>query len=173
MNWFKQRWEITKNWQLLYPIVGVLGLAYSAYKLALLFGVNSSLITGVIAGIIFFALLQLTLQLFKFLEKRWKVSNRWKVIRIFIIFAITGSLSVIVTNPIFNAIGFTRPNFESIPLGIALYYVLKFLLILPFYKVLLVFFGWLFGEYQFFLKFALKMASRLGFKRLIEKFEQK
>ena len=95
------------------------------------------------------------------------------MIRIFIVFAITGSLSVIVTKPLFELVGFTKENFTGLAIGMFVYYVLKFLLILPFYKVLLVFFGWLFGEYQFFLNFALKMASRLGFKRWVEKFENR
>ncbi len=173
MSNFKQRWEITKNWQLLWPIAGLIGLGYSAFKLANLFPVENLYIVLSISLTLFYVLLKLTLKLFKFLEKRWKVDHRWQVIRIFIIFAITGSMSVIVTEPIFKGIGFVKSNFVELPLGTTLFYILKFLLILPFYKVLLVFFGWVFGEYKFFLNFALKMASRFGFKRLVEKFDSK
>lgn len=173
MSNFKQRWEITNNWQLLWPISGLIGLGYSAFKLANLFPVENIFIILSISLTLFYVLLKLTLKLFKFLEKRWKVNNRWQVIRIFIIFAITGSMSMIVTEPIFKSVGFVKSNFIELPLGTTLFYILKFLLILPFYKVLLVFFGWVFGEYKFFLNFALKMASRFGFKRLVEKFDSK
>jgi len=162
---FKQRWEITQNWQLIYPIVGVIALAYSVYKLVLLFSFDNIEITILLSCILFFILLKLTLTLFKFLEKRWKVDYKWRVVRIFLVFAVTGTTSVIITNPISNAIGLVKVNFADVFLGNAIYYVLKLLLTLPFYKILLVGFGWLFGEFSFFLNFAKKMLYRLGFKR--------
>jgi len=36
------------------------------------------------------------------------------------------------------------------------------LIILPIYKVLLVFFGWVFGEFHFFWNFAKKMLRSMG-----------
>ena len=173
MNWLKLHWEISKNWQLLYPIIGTLSLVYSAYKLALLFSFSSVLITIAVTVAIFAIILKLTLVLFKFLEKRWNVNQKWKVIRLFMVFAITGSLSILITKPLFQGIGLIKENFSTFFLGTALYYVLKFLLVLPFYKVFLVFFGWIFGEYKFFLNFAVKLANRLGFKKLTEKIVQK
>ncbi|MBT8273500.1 MAG: hypothetical protein KJO77_06820 [Bacteroidia bacterium] len=173
MNWLKKRWEITKNWQLLYPIVGTLALLYSAYKLALLFSFTKLIVTLAVTGLIFFVLVKITLALFKFLEKRWNVDYKWKVIRIFIVFAITGSLSVIVTEPIFEIVGFVKDNFGSNAWTVTFFYILKFILILPFYKVLLVFFGWVFGEYKFFLNFAIKIANRFGLKKLTEKIVPK
>lgn len=174
MQRFKQRWEITQNWQLLYPFLGFVGLAYSSYKLSTISSKFDNIFLIVtLTCVITFVLLYVTLKLFKFLEKRWKVSHRWKVIRIFLIFALTGSMSVIVTNPIFEFVGFTKSLFNSIPAGSVIYYILKFILILPFYKVLLVFFGWIFGEYNFFLNFALRLAKRLGFKGIIQRFESK
>lgn len=168
MKRFKQRWEIKNNIQLFWPALGLIGLGYSAYKLSQLFGFNSELLTIGVGIVIFALLLQLTLKLFKFLETRWKVDQRWKVIRIFIVFAITGSLSVVVTKPVFEWIGLIKTNFDANVLTSILYYFLKFVLILPFYKVLLVFFGWVFGEYKFFLNFAIKLANRLGLKKLTQ-----
>ena len=173
MNWLKQRWEITKNWQLLYPIVGSLALVYSAYKLALLFHISKLIYIIIATALIFSILLQTTLALFKFLETRWNVKAKWMVIRIFIVFAITGSLSIVVTKPLFELVGMIRDNFGASFFGGTAYYVLKFILILPFYKVLLVFFGWIFGEYSFFLNFAIKFANRLGLKKLTRKIVQK
>ena len=169
MKKFKQRWEITQNWQLIYPIVGVIALAYSVFKLALLFSFDKIEITILLSCILFFILLKSTLALFKFLEKRWKVDYKWRVIRIFLIFAITGTSSVIITNPISDAIGLVKDNFADVFLGNTIYYVLKFILTLPFYKILLVSFGWLFGEFTFFWNFTKKMLYRLGFKRFFSK----
>jgi uncharacterized protein DUF6787 len=165
---FKRRWEITQNGQLIYPFVGVIALAYSVFKLALLFSFDNIEITILISCILFFIILKLTLVLFKFLEKRWKVDYKWRVIKIFLIFAVTGTSSVIITNPISIAIGLVKDNFADIFLGNTIYYVLKFMLTLPFYKILLVTFGWLFGEFIFFWNFTKKMLSRFGLKRFLK-----
>ena len=37
MEQFKKSWEITKNWQLFFPVIGLIGLFYSGYKIAGLF----------------------------------------------------------------------------------------------------------------------------------------
>ncbi|MBT8252562.1 MAG: hypothetical protein KJN68_01225 [Bacteroidia bacterium] len=171
MNGFKLRWGITSNWQLFYPIIGLIGLGYSSYKLAMLFGFNSDILVYLLTIVLFVILLKITLLLFKFLERRWKVDQRWKVIRIFIVFAVTGSLSLIVTRPIFDFVGFIKSNFDMNAWTIAGFYILKFFLILPFYTVLLVLFGWLFKEYKFFFNFALKMVGRFGLKKFTKQFE--
>jgi amino acid transporter len=102
MKWLINRWDISKNWQLLYPIIGTLGLVYIALKLALLFELSNTSLIIFLTSLIFIILLVVTLSLFKFLEKRWKVDQRWKVIRIFMVFAVTGSLSIIIAKPIFE-----------------------------------------------------------------------
>ncbi|MBT8258352.1 MAG: hypothetical protein KJO49_07765 [Bacteroidia bacterium] len=168
---FKTRWQITKNWQLIYPIVGILGLAYSSFKLSELFRQENLYLNILFSVVIFFVLLKITLKLFDILETRWKVKQRWHVIRIFIVFAITGSMSLIVTRPIFELIGFVKPNFDMNGWTLVLYYVAKFLLIMPFYTLLLVFFGWVLREYDFFLKFAIKMANRFGLKKFTRQFD--
>ena len=173
MNRFKERWEIQNNWQLLWPIVGLIGLGYSSFKLAQIFGIQQDVLTIIIGVALFAILLHFTLKLFKFLESRWKVDQRWKVIRIFIVFAITGSLSVVVTKPVFEWVGLIKANFDSNFISTTFYFILKFILILPFYKILLVFFGWVFGEYKFFLNFAVKLANRLGLKRLTQHLDSK
>lgn len=66
MKWLIDRWEISKNWQLLYPIVGTLGLAYISFKLVLLFAITNDLWTVLLTVVVFGILLALTLSLFKF-----------------------------------------------------------------------------------------------------------
>ena len=168
MRKFKQKWEISKNWQLLYPLIGVLGLLYSSYRLTALIFDDSILFNVIGTVILFFVLLKLTVFILKKLEKRWIVQERWQITRIFIIFAITGTTSLYVTTPIFDAIGLTKEAFSENAFYLILFYVIKFFAILPFYKILLLIFGWIFGEYKFFLSFVKKMLDRFRFKRSVK-----
>ena len=168
MEKFKRTWEITKNWQLLYPILGIIGLIYSAYKISVaLFNENTILIVfGVV--VLFYILLKICVFTLKKLEKRWIVNERWQIIRIFIIFAITGTSSLYVTNPILNLIGLTKETFSDNGFQLTIYYILKFIAILPFYQILLLIFGWIFGEYKFFSSFVKKMFSRFKSKKSVK-----
>ncbi|WP_040278582.1 DUF6787 family protein [Psychroserpens damuponensis] len=161
---FKQNWEIQHNWQLLFPILGVLGLAYSSYKLAFNFAKNLPIVLKIsLTLIVCFILLKVSLFLFKKLEKKWIVEQRWEMIRIFIVFAVTGSSSLFVGKPIIRAIGITKENLNPI-----LYWVLFIIIGLIFYQILLVTFGWLFGQFKFFWEFEKKMLRRFGLGRFIE-----
>lgn len=168
MKKFKQNWEISKNWQLLYPFFGLMGLLYGAYKISLsIFDNNLELIIP--STIIFFYLLiKVSVFTLKKLENRWKVDERWQIIRIFIIFAITGTSSLYVSSPILNAIGLNKEIFDINALSLSVYYVLKFLAILPAYQILLLIFGWLFGEYKFFSSFVKKMLNRFKSKKSVK-----
>lgn len=169
MQKFKQHWQISKNWQLLYPAVGILVLLYSAYKLSVLIFKDSMVFNAIGTLVLFYALLKLTLFLFKKLEKRWIVNEKWQIMRIFMIFALTGTTSMYITNPIFDAIGLHKEAFSESGLQLTFYYIIKFLAILPIYKILLLAFGWLFGEYKFFYAFFMKMFDRFRFKKSVKK----
>ena len=110
MEKFKTRWEIQQNWQLLFPILGLLGLSYSSFKLAKLLFNNNLVLTIVLAILITYALLKFFLFLFKKLENKWKVDYKWEMIRIFIVFAVTGSSSVFIGRPIIKWLGITKEN---------------------------------------------------------------
>lgn len=160
---FKSRWEITQNWQLLFPILGIIGLGYSAFKLSWVISKSMPIyITIILALLGFWLILKLTLFIFKKLEGKWIVNQRWEMIRIFIVFAITGSSSVFVGRPIMKLIGITKENLNPL-----LYWVLFIIIGLIFYQILLVFFGWLFGQGKFFWEFEKKMLKRFGFGRFI------
>ncbi|MDG5491928.1 DUF6787 family protein [Psychroserpens sp. SPM9] len=158
LDHFKSRWDIQQNWQLLFPVFGLLGLGYSAYKLAYLL-TNSlpQIVTVLSAILLFIVLLKLTLLIFKKLENKWVVDYKWEMIRIFIVFAITGSSSMLIGKPIMQFIGITKENLNPI-----LYWVLFIIIGLIFYQILLVMFGWLFGQFQFFWEFEKKMLKRFG-----------
>jgi len=162
MQKFKQRWEIEQNWQLLFPFLGLLGLFYSSYKLSLIFDKNSNIyITILITAIIALLLLKLILILFKKLEKKWILTYKWEMIRVFLVFAITGSSSIFVGKPIIKLIGITKDNLNPL-----LYWVLYIIIGIIFYQILLVCIAWLFGQFQFFWNFEKKILRRFGLKRI-------
>jgi len=157
---FKDQWEIKSNWQLIFPVIGILGLIYSAYKLSNIFIKESLLYKVLFTTLITFVLLKITLFLFKKLESKWNLKYRWELIRVFIVFAITGSSSIVIGKPIIKLLGITKEN-----LNVSLYWVLYILIGFIFYQILLVLIGWVFGQHQFFWDFEKKMLRRmkLGF----------
>jgi hypothetical protein len=99
------------------------------------------------------------------LESKWVVDYRWELIRIFIVFAITGSSSVKIAKPLLELMGVEMSAFENIFLGSLLYWILRILVVFPIYQILLLFFGTIFFQFKFFWKFEKKILSRMGFKR--------
>lgn len=164
MKKFKERWEIQQNWQLLFPLLGLIVLGYSSYKLSVgLFQKFDMVIVLIFTILCFISLLAVTLKLFKILEKRWVLQYRWEMIRVFMVFAVTGSSSLYVGRPIIKLLGITKENLNPI-----LYWILFIIIGLIFYQILLVFFGWLFGQFQFFWEFEKKMLKRFGLKRFLD-----
>ena len=164
MKKFKERWEIQQNWQLIFPIIGILALLYSSYKLTGLFRKEYHLgATIAFTLLISFFLLRFFLFLFKKLENKWILKYKWEMIRVFIVFAITGSSSVFIGKPIIKLIGITKEN-----LNIFVYWFLYIIIGLIFYQILLVTFGWLFGQFQFFWEFEKKMLRRFGLGRFLK-----
>lgn len=172
MQNFKIRWGITQNWQLIHPILGIIASIASGFLIAkritTLFYVNGGLIETVflflLTIIATYAIIRVSLWLFKKLENRWKVQFRWEYIAIFLCFATTGSSAGRLSNPIMDFIGLSKDLTSS-----WLYWPVRILLIFPIYQVLLVIFGWIFGQYTFFKAFAQKMMSRIGLGFLANK----
>lgn len=93
------------------------------------------------------------------LKKRWGITSNFQLTIIFIVFAITGSTAAKVAGPITEYIGLHPDALHPV-----LYWIVRILLIFPIYQVLLIFFGWLFGQFAFFWNFEKKMLNRLGIK---------
>ena len=96
------------------------------------------------------------------LKERWGIKSNWQICSILFVFSITGSSSLFVAKPIIKIIGITRENLNTL-----VYWVLYVIVSFIFYQIMLVIFGWLFGQFQFFWKMEKKMLSRLGFKRFL------
>lgn len=103
------------------------------------------------------------------LKRRWGISSTWQIILIIIVFGLTGSSSVFVAKPILEMMGFERMNFAAdFWWGGFTYYFLRIILIFPLYQVLLVLYGWIFGQFKFFWSFEKNMLERMGFSRLMK-----
>ena len=92
----------------------------------------------------------------KKLKERWDVTSNKQIVIIFIVFAITGFSSLQLAKPFLALIGIPdtfEPHW--------LYRVLRLLLIFPIYQILLVFLGFIFGQFSFFWEFEKKMLKRL------------
>lgn len=95
----------------------------------------------------------------KKLKKRWGIESNWQIFVILLVFAITGSSAAKLAGPLMEVVGLTAK------IDGFFYWTIRILIIFPIYQVLLVFFGWLFGEHHFFWNFEKKMLRRmkLGF----------
>ncbi|MDX2189153.1 MAG: DUF6787 family protein [Bacteroidota bacterium] len=90
------------------------------------------------------------------LEERWEVKGWWQITLIFIVFAITGSSSVFVGKYIMYYLGITPDTnpWIRIPVRIIMVFVV--------YQILLIWIGFLFGQFKFFWNFEQKMYKRIG-----------
>ena len=97
------------------------------------------------------------------LKSRWGIDSNWQLAIIFLVFALTGSSAAKLAAPLCEIIGITK---EAAPWY--LYWPARILLIFPIYQLLLVFFGWVFGQFQFFWAFEKKMLSRFGLGKVFK-----
>lgn len=91
------------------------------------------------------------------LKQRWGIESNFQIVVIFIVFAITGSASAKLAGPLTDSIGLMQGSVSD-----WIYWPVRLLLIFPIYQVLLVLFGWLFGQFKFFWGFEKKMLKRMG-----------
>lgn len=89
------------------------------------------------------------------LKKRWGLRTTWDVVAVLIVFSVTGSASVLVRKPVFAWLNVTADT--SLLIKIPLYVAVIF----PTYQVLLLVFGFAFGQWSFFWNFEKKMLRRL------------
>ncbi|WP_410529916.1 DUF6787 family protein [Tamlana sp. s12] len=97
------------------------------------------------------------------LKERWDIEHNWEVIVILVVFSITGSTASFIGKPILNYLHITSENLGSFG-----YWTIRILLLFVMYQFMLVFFGWLFGQYKFFWNFEKKMLRRIGLKRFVD-----
>jgi len=90
----------------------------------------------------------------KKLQERWGVSGN-KVLIILIVFACTGTTVLLLKRPVIHFfVGDAEPPI--------LFSILYYILILPIYNVILLIYGFIFGQFKFFWEFEKKMINRMN-----------
>ncbi|MGY8980029.1 MAG: DUF6787 family protein [Flavobacteriales bacterium] len=97
------------------------------------------------------------------LKIKWEIKSDFSLVLILVVFAITGSSSLLVAEPILNYF-----NFTEITVNPYVYYPLRIILIFPIYQILLLIIGGLFCQFNFFWQFEKKMLSKLGFRKFFK-----
>lgn len=89
----------------------------------------------------------------------FKAESRWQLVVIFIVFAVTGSVAVIVSGPVLD---FFMINKESRSPWV--FWPLRVLIIFPIYQFLLIIIGTLAGQFRYFWEFEKKFLRRFGIR---------
>ncbi len=88
------------------------------------------------------------------LQTRWNAKNLWQVVSILIVFACTGLTVVALMRPLLHYFfGAEIPGWAKVT-----YYIL----ILPIYNIVLLMYGFIFGQFNFFLQFEKRFFRRLS-----------
>jgi len=104
----------------------------------------------------------------KRLKKKWNITSNLQLVLIFIVFGLTGSMSVKVAKPLLDFLSIHPETFQRFWGGLLLYWVIRITIIFPAYQVLLLLFGALFFQFKFFWEFEKKILKRIGFKRFFK-----
>jgi hypothetical protein len=90
------------------------------------------------------------------LKERWGITSNFQIFIILLVFSITGSTSLYVSRPLIKWLNIHPERFSPV-----LYWILYILVSLVAYQFLLLFFGWIFGQFHFFHGIVKKMLRRL------------
>ncbi len=90
------------------------------------------------------------------LKQRWGLKNALQVVLVLIVFACTGFSVLYIKAPVFYLLGIGE---DTNPWLRTLVYIVT---ILPAYQVLLLCYGFIFGQFKFFWEFEKKMFGRMG-----------
>ena len=90
------------------------------------------------------------------LQQRWQLKSSWQVLLVLLTFSCTGFSVLFLKEPLYALAGIT----EATPLWFrSLYYCLT---VLPVYQVLLLAWGFLFGQFRFFWNFEKRLFQRIA-----------
>ena len=83
-----------------------------------------------------------------FLQKIFKTDSKYQLVIVFLVFAISGSLSVFVSEPFLNFLNYKKFISSNI-----LQIILRILIIFPIYQIILLAVATIFGEFKYFWNF--------------------
>ena len=100
----------------------------------------------------------------KKLKDKWNITSNFQLIIILIVFAITGSLSLVVSEPILEILGINSSSMST-----WLFTPLRLIIVFPIYQLLILAIGFLFGQFNFFWQLEKKMLIKMGFSKFFNK----
>ncbi len=101
-------------------------------------------------------------------KARWNIKSNRQLGVILVVFAVTGSTSAYLSKPVLALFGIVKNSVSDWA-----YYPMYLLLLFPLYQVLLVSFGFVFGQFTFFWAFEKKMLNRIKLGFIADWFETK
>ncbi|MEQ6119572.1 DUF6787 family protein [Reichenbachiella sp. MALMAid0571] len=96
--------------------------------------------------------------MFDKLKTRWNLKSTYQVVIVLVVFACTGFTILFIKKPI---VAWIAGSEESS----LLYSILYYMFILPVYNIILLAYGFVFGQFTFFWEFEKKMWSRITGKK--------
>tara|TARA_B100000029_G_scaffold496882_1_gene563773 strand:- start:1043 stop:1345 length:303 start_codon:yes stop_codon:yes gene_type:complete len=99
--------------------------------------------------------------MFKKLKIRWGISSNFQIAKIFIVFAITGSTSALISSPLKEFLGISSESLDWF-----IFWPLEIFIITLVYQPILLIVAAVFFEFKFFWEFEKKMLRKVGFKNL-------
>jgi hypothetical protein len=93
------------------------------------------------------------------LKQKWGLKNLLQVVLVLLVFALTGTTIVLIKPYIFEFLNISRGNTTL------LQNILYLILVLPLYQVLLLMYGFLFGQFNFFFEKEKQFIRRITGKK--------
>ena len=97
----------------------------------------------------------------KKLHNVFKTNSLSQLIVVFIVFGISGSVSVLISTPILNYL-----NYDEYIKSSFIKFILNILIIFPIYQIILLFVGTLFGQFNYFWTFQKKFFYKFVKKKV-------
>lgn len=93
------------------------------------------------------------------LKRMFKVESTAQLVIVFVVFGITGSLSVVISDPLLALLGISTDTLHHL-----VYWPLRIIGMLLVYQVILVAVGALFGQFTYFWRIEKRMLGRIGIR---------
>jgi hypothetical protein len=91
------------------------------------------------------------------LQSKWQLKSLTPVLLVLLAFACTGTTILLIKNPLLAFFGIERGGGQG-----ALNTLLYLLLVLPLYQILLLVYGFIFGQFRFFWEKEKQLVKRIG-----------
>ena len=93
----------------------------------------------------------------KKLKERWGITSNFQIVVIIVVFAVTGSTSAYISGPL------TEYLIGDININSFIKIIIRIIVLTPIYQVLLLFFGFIFFQFNFFFQFVKRFLTFFGF----------